>query len=188
MFLKQVSKKIQISLFATISLSISLNCFSDSKVPWAEPVPHKIEYKCGSKCFSIDEVIFEFNANKDFVNDEDKLSSKMSPFKARFEKEMKDLKTAHKIKINSFFRLDNSFPSFKSEESVLKVQVSMTKDKCDPLHIKLEVVSLSAGEIGFQKMECRDNDKKCVDEKLSLAFEKYVLGYIKEYVPPTSIE
>ena len=165
-----------------------MSCYSDSKQLNSSSQPKKLEYKCGEKCFSIDEVWFEFNADNNFVNDRDKLPAKMLRFSKQFGQEMKNLDTAHKIKINAFFRLDSSLPKFKSEESMLKVYVSMTKDKCDPSNIKLEVVSLSVNGIAFQKLECKKNDDQCLDEKLSYVFENHVLNNIREHIAPTTLD
>jgi hypothetical protein len=177
---KTHSDRIKSFSIGFISLLLLLDCYSDSKQLFASPQPRKLEYICGEKCFSIDQVWFEFKADKDFVNDWDRLSAKMLRFNKEFEQEMKNLKTVHKIKIKAFFRGDSSLPNFKSEESMLKVYVSMTKDKCDPSNIKLEVVSLSVKGIAFEKLECKKEDAQCLDEKLSYVFENHVLGNIKE--------
>jgi len=183
-----LNKKSAVNFVSVISLLFSLSSYSDIGYQKTPSEAKKIEYQCGKKCFSIDDVVFEFNADDGFLNDRDKLPSKMLNFNSQFQQEMKSLKTSHKIKMISTFRLNNFLPNLYSEQSRLKVYVYMNIDKCDQSNIKFEIFSLSVNDIKFQKLECKKSNDHCIDNVLSNVFENNVLGGIREHVAPTAVE
>lgn len=178
--IKKFTKKIQISLITALSLSFSLNCSSESKIPGAMPESKKIEYICGKKCFSIDKVIFEIKGDDSFINDRSFWSTKMAPFNGLFKNELLKLKTAHKINFGSGFRVDRTEYDLTSLEGILQVYVRLDRAPCDLSMLNFSVVSLSKNGIGFQELKCKMDDNKCIDKTLSDIFEKHVVENIKD--------
>jgi len=174
-------KTIKTYCYGIILLLCSINSCAD---PLMVQIPREVKYECGKKCKSINKVIFELRAGNEFLDERHMLPSIMPRFNNDFQKLITDLKTDHKIKFNTGFRLDDSTPNFNASDNELKVFVVMKKDLCSTSKVYFEVVSMSVGSVGFRQFICNRKDSQCYEKTLSDIFEIYVVGYIKNSVAP----
>lgn len=159
---------------------LSVHCYSDSK-RWNDE-SDKLRYECGQRCISLEKVVFELRANKDFYKESEGLSKKMRKFEIDFNEEFKKLKSSHKIHFESGFGPDSFVPGYVSQRSALRVYVGLSKDQCRESGVNLDVVTLAENNMSFDKFKCESLDGPCFDNALLRVFQERVVSNVNDPV------